>query len=116
MHPLCVFPPPLLSLSPSLPRSSSPPLPLSSSPPIFLSPSPPLSSLSFSLPPQLQGRFEQLKRLHQEEKGRLEERRRSLEDQLNGFSTKRAAAELLLQGGGYGGGGANLKKDKDRKK
>uniref|UniRef100_A0A8C5BGA6 Septin n=1 Tax=Gadus morhua TaxID=8049 RepID=A0A8C5BGA6_GADMO len=65
---------------------------------------------------ELQGRFEQLKRLHQEEKGRLEERRRSLEDQLNGFSTKRAAAELLLQGGGYGGGGANLKKDKDRKK
>ena len=115
MHPLCVFPPPLLSLSLSAPVLLTPSSPVLLPPYLSLPLAPSLLPLFLS-PPQLQGRFEQLKRLHQEEKGRLEERRRSLEDQLNGFSTKRAAAELLLQGGGYGGGGANLKKDKDRKK
>ncbi|XP_046869789.1 septin 10 [Hypomesus transpacificus] len=60
---------------------------------------------------ELQGRFEQLKRLHAEEKGVLEEKRRSLEEDLSSFSKRRAAAQLL-QAQSLN---TNGKKDKDRK-
>jgi predicted nuclease with TOPRIM domain len=70
--------------------------------------------LAFDVFPQLQGKFEQLKRLHSEEKSKLDEKRRSLEDEINTFSKKKAAAELL-QGQSFNTN-ANLKKDKDRKK
>ncbi|XP_041759171.2 septin-10 [Coregonus clupeaformis] len=59
----------------------------------------------------LQGRFEQLKRLHAEERGALEEKRRVLEEDQSSFSKKRAAAQLL-QAQSLN---ANGKKDKDRK-
>ncbi|CDQ67558.1 unnamed protein product [Oncorhynchus mykiss] len=62
---------------------------------------------------ELQGKFEQLKRLHSEEKSKLDEKRRSLEDEINTFSKKKTAAELL-QGQPFNTN-ANLKKDKDRK-
>uniref|UniRef100_A0A8C8CDS1 Septin n=1 Tax=Oncorhynchus tshawytscha TaxID=74940 RepID=A0A8C8CDS1_ONCTS len=60
----------------------------------------------------LQGRFEQLKRLHAEERGALEEKRRVLEEEQSSFSKRRAAAQLL-QAQNLN---ANGKKDKDRKK
>ncbi|XP_072541396.1 septin 10 [Salminus brasiliensis] len=60
---------------------------------------------------ELQAKFEQLKRLHAEEKSELEEKRTTLEEEMSSFSNRRAAAELLhaqtLN--------ANIKKDKDRK-
>ncbi|KAM9418858.1 septin-10-like isoform 1-T1 [Salvelinus alpinus] len=59
----------------------------------------------------LQGRFEQLKRLHAEERGALEEKRRVLEEEQSSFSKRRAAAQLL-QAQNLN---ANGKKDKDRK-
>uniref|UniRef100_A0A674EKI0 Septin n=1 Tax=Salmo trutta TaxID=8032 RepID=A0A674EKI0_SALTR len=60
----------------------------------------------------LQGRFEQLKQLHAEERGALEEKRRVLEEEQSSFSKRRAAAQLL-QAKNLN---ANGKKDKDRKK
>lgn len=63
---------------------------------------------------QLQGKFEQLKRLHQDEKSKLDEKRRTLEDEINTFNKKKAAAELL-QGQSFNTN-TNAKKDKDRKK
>ncbi|XP_029587894.1 septin-10 [Salmo trutta] len=59
----------------------------------------------------LQGRFEQLKQLHAEERGALEEKRRVLEEEQSSFSKRRAAAQLL-QAKNLN---ANGKKDKDRK-
>lgn len=64
---------------------------------------------------QLQGKFEQLKRLHSEEKGKLDDKRRSLEDEINTFNKKKAAADLL-QGQSFTNSNSNAKKDKDRKK
>uniref|UniRef100_A0A8C1ZYA0 Septin n=3 Tax=Cyprinus carpio TaxID=7962 RepID=A0A8C1ZYA0_CYPCA len=61
---------------------------------------------------ELQGKFEQLKRLHAEEKSKLEEKRRSLEEDMSVFSKRRAASELL-QAQAFN---TNNKKDKDRKK
>ncbi|KAM6970775.1 septin-10 [Aplochiton taeniatus] len=58
---------------------------------------------------ELQGRFEQLKRLHAEEKSTLEEKRRALEEEQSTFSKRRAAAQLLQAQN------LNGKKDKDRK-
>ncbi|XP_042620361.1 septin 10 isoform X2 [Cyprinus carpio] len=60
---------------------------------------------------ELQGKFEQLKRLHAEEKSKLEEKRRSLEEDMSVFSKRRAASELL-QAQAFN---TNNKKDKDRK-
>ncbi|KAG7253320.1 hypothetical protein CRUP_009296 [Coryphaenoides rupestris] len=60
---------------------------------------------------ELQSRFEQLKRLHADEKASLEEKRRLLEDDQSAFGKRRAAA-LLLQAQNLT---ANGKKDKDRK-
>ncbi len=61
---------------------------------------------------QLQSRFEQLKRLHADEKAALEEKKRLLEEDQSSFSKRRAAAHLLQAQSLT----ANGKKDKDRKK
>lgn len=61
---------------------------------------------------QLQSRFEQLKRLHAEEKAALEEKKRLLDDDLSSFGKRKAAAQLLQAQSLT----ANGKKDKDRKK
>ncbi|XP_016402080.1 septin-8-like isoform X2 [Sinocyclocheilus rhinocerous] len=63
---------------------------------------------------ELQGKFEQLKRLHAEEKSKLEEKRRSLEEEMSIFSKRRAASELL-QAQAFNTS-SNNKKDKERKK
>uniref|UniRef100_A0A671QFY9 Septin n=1 Tax=Sinocyclocheilus anshuiensis TaxID=1608454 RepID=A0A671QFY9_9TELE len=63
---------------------------------------------------ELQGKFEQLKRMHAEEKSKLEEKRRSLEEDMSVFSKRRAASELL-QAQAFNTS-SNNKKDKDRKK
>ncbi|KAL0962220.1 hypothetical protein UPYG_G00337240 [Umbra pygmaea] len=60
---------------------------------------------------ELQGRFEQLKRLHAEERSVLEEKRRVLEEDQSSFNKRRAAAQLL-QAQSLN---VNGKKDKDRK-
>ncbi|KAL7825983.1 hypothetical protein SRHO_G00337210 [Serrasalmus rhombeus] len=62
---------------------------------------------------ELQGKFEQLKRLHAEEKSKLDEKRKTLDDEMNSFGKKKAAAELL-QGQSFSSN-SNIKKDKDRK-
>lgn len=61
---------------------------------------------------QLQSRFEQLKRLHADEKAALEEKKRVLDEDQSSFSKRRAAAQLLQAQSLT----ANGKKDKDRKK
>lgn len=61
---------------------------------------------------QLQSRFEQLKRLHADEKASLEEKKRLLEEDQSLFSKRRSAAQLLQAQSLT----ANGKKDKDRKK
>uniref|UniRef100_A0A673BBK1 Septin n=1 Tax=Sphaeramia orbicularis TaxID=375764 RepID=A0A673BBK1_9TELE len=61
---------------------------------------------------ELQSRFEQLKRLHADEKAALEEKKRLLEDDQSSFGKRRAAAQLLQAQSLT----ANGKKDKDRKK
>uniref|UniRef100_A0A8C5BJB8 Septin n=2 Tax=Gadus morhua TaxID=8049 RepID=A0A8C5BJB8_GADMO len=60
---------------------------------------------------ELQNRFEQLKRLHADEKAALEEKRRLLEDDQSSFGKRRAAAQLLAAQNLT----SNGKKDKDRK-
>lgn len=79
----------------------------------FLYPSVPksrLSSVSVPSPPsQLHDKFEQLKRMHQEEKRKVEEKRRDLEEEMNAFNRKKVAAETLSLS-------QPLKKDKDKKK
>ena len=59
--------------------------------------------------PQLHDKFEQLKRLHQEEKRKVEEKRRDLEEEMNAHNRKKVAAETLALA-------QPLKKDKDRRK
>ncbi|MGH0144105.1 UNVERIFIED_CONTAM: hypothetical protein FKN15_063012 [Acipenser sinensis] len=63
---------------------------------------------------ELQGKFEHLKRLHQEERVKLDEKKTMLEDEMSGFSKRKIAAELL-QAQAFTGS-MNIKKDKDRKK
>ncbi|KAM5180076.1 septin-10 isoform 1-T1 [Mantella aurantiaca] len=61
---------------------------------------------------ELQNRFEQLKRLHQDERTSLEEKRKDLQEEINAFSKRKAAAELL-QGQAFGSvANASLKKDR----
>lgn len=64
-----------------------------------------------SAPPlfQLHDKFEQLKRMHQEEKRKVEEKRRDLEEEMNTFNRKKVAAETFSLS-------QPLKKDKDKKK
>lgn len=64
---------------------------------------------------QLHERFEQLKRMHQDEKKTLEEKRRELEEEMNAFNRKKVAAETLI-GQAVQGGSQPFKKDKDKKK
>lgn len=64
---------------------------------------------------QLHERFEQLKRMHQEEKKTLEEKRRELEEEMNAFNRRKVAAETLM-GQALQGGSQPFKKDKDKKK
>ncbi|ROL48891.1 Septin-8 [Anabarilius grahami] len=60
-----------------------------------------------------EGKFEQLKRLHADEKSKLEEKRRSLEEEMSTFNKRKAATELL-QAQSFNAS-TNNKKDKDRK-
>ncbi|XP_076026214.1 septin-10 [Genypterus blacodes] len=60
---------------------------------------------------ELQSRFEQLKRLHADEKATLDDKKRLLEDDQSTFGKRRAAAQLLQAQSLT----ANGKKDKDRK-
>lgn len=64
---------------------------------------------------QLQAKFEHLKRVHQEERMKLEEKRRLLEEEIIAFSKKKATSEIY-QNQPYMASGSNLKKEKDRKK
>ncbi|EHB18807.1 Septin-10 [Heterocephalus glaber] len=65
--------------------------------------------------PELQAKFEHLKRVHQEERIKLEEKRRVLEEEIIAFSKKKAASEIL-QNQSFLASGIGMKKDKDRKK
>lgn len=64
---------------------------------------------------QLQAKFEHLKRVHQEERMKLEEKRRLLEEEIISFSKKKASSEIY-QNQTFMATGCNLKKDRDRKK
>ncbi|NXA40638.1 SEP10 protein, partial [Eudromia elegans] len=63
---------------------------------------------------EIQARFEHLKRLHQEERLKLERNRKTLEDEMALFVKKKAAAELL-QTQTLMSTPISFKKDKDRK-
>ncbi|EAW53858.1 septin 10, isoform CRA_a [Homo sapiens] len=62
----------------------------------------------------LQAKFEHLKRLHQEERMKLEEKRRLLEEEIIAFSKKKATSEIF-HSQSFLATGSNLRKDKDRK-
>ncbi|EPY87062.1 septin-10 [Camelus ferus] len=64
---------------------------------------------------QLQAKFEHLKRVHQEERMKLEEKRRLLEEEIIAFSKKKATSEIH-QNQSFMVPGSSLRKDKDRKK
>lgn len=64
---------------------------------------------------QLQAKFEHLKRIHQEERMKLEEKRRMLEEESIAFSKKKATCDLF-QSQTFMAAGSSIKKDKDRKK
>ncbi|XP_021571641.1 septin-10 isoform X2 [Carlito syrichta] len=64
---------------------------------------------------ELLAKFEHLKRVHQEETMRLEEKRRSLEEEVIAFSKKKVASEVF-QNQPFLAVGSNLRKDKDHKK
>lgn len=66
-------------------------------------------SSSPSFPSQLHDKFEQLKGMHQEEKRKVEEKRKDLDEEMNAFNRKKVAAETLSLS-------QPLKKDKDKKK
>ena len=63
---------------------------------------------------ELQAKSEHLKRVHQKEKLRLEEKRRLLEEEIMAFSKKKATSEIY-QNQTFMTPGSNLRKDKDRK-
>uniref|UniRef100_A0A672T955 Septin 6 n=1 Tax=Sinocyclocheilus grahami TaxID=75366 RepID=A0A672T955_SINGR len=65
---------------------------------------------------QLHEKFDRLKKLHQDEKKKLEDKKKALDDELNGFKQKKTAAELLQAQTLQAGSSATLKKDKERKK
>ncbi len=65
---------------------------------------------------QLHDKFDRLKKLHQDEKKKLEDKKKSLDDELNGFKQKKTAAELLHAQTLQAGSSSTLKKDKERKK
>lgn len=63
---------------------------------------------------QLQNKFEHLKRLHLEERMKLDEMKRLLEEEIVAFSKKKATSEIYSQT--YLPSNSSLRKDKDRKK
>lgn len=73
-------------------------------------------SFCFNLIFQLHEKFDRLKKLHQEEKKKVEDRKKQLDDDLNQFKQKKMAMELLQSQGSQAGGSTTLKKDKERKK
>lgn len=77
--------------------------------------SPGASSWNFTFVSQLQAKFEHLKRVHQEERIKLEEKRRILEAEIIAFSKKKVASEIL-QNQSFLASGIGMKKDKDHKK
>ena len=68
------------------------------------------------LPLQLHERFEQLKRMHHDEKRNLEEKRRELEEEMNSFNRRKVAAETLMGQALQSCSQQPFKKDKDKKK
>ena len=64
-------------------------------------------------PIQLHERFEQLKRMHQEEKRNLEEKRSDLEEDMNDFNRRKVAAETLM-GQSLQGSSQPFRKDKKK--
>lgn len=69
-----------------------------------------------SLFPQLHEKFEHLKRIHQEEKRKVEEKRRELEEETNAFNCRKAAMEALQSQALHATSQQPLRKDKDKKK
>lgn len=67
-------------------------------------------------PPQLHEKFEHLKRIHQEEKRKVEEKRRELEEETNAFNCRKAAMEALQAQALHATSQQPLRKDKDKKK
>uniref|UniRef100_A0A670J3T6 Septin n=1 Tax=Podarcis muralis TaxID=64176 RepID=A0A670J3T6_PODMU len=65
---------------------------------------------------ELQVKFEHLKRLHQEERMKVEEKRKLLEDEMSAFSKRKAASDILQGRALPPTPTVGLKKDKDRKK
>lgn len=65
---------------------------------------------------QLHEKFEHLKRIHQEEKKKVEEKRRELEEEMNAFNRRKVAVETLQSQSLLATSQQPLKKDKDRKK
>lgn len=65
---------------------------------------------------QLHEKFDRLKKLHQEEKKKLEDKKKSLDDEVNAFKQRKTAAELLQSQGSQAGGSQTLKRDKEKKK
>lgn len=66
--------------------------------------------------PQLHEKFEHLKRIHQEEKRKVEEKRRELEEETNAFNCRKAAMEALQSQALHATSQQPLRKDKDKKK
>ncbi|XP_067322946.1 septin-10 isoform X3 [Anolis sagrei] len=64
---------------------------------------------------ELQVKFEHLKRLHQEERIRVEEKRKLLEDEIMAFNKRKAASDILQGRPLPATPTVGLKKDKDRK-
>lgn len=64
---------------------------------------------------QLQAKFEHLKRIHQEERMKLEEKRRMLEEESVAFAKKKATCELFPHQS-FLASGSSIRRDKDRKK
>ena len=64
---------------------------------------------------QLQAKFEHLKRIHQEERMKLEEKRRMLEEESVAFAKKKATCELFPNQS-FMASGSSIRKDSDRKK
>uniref|UniRef100_A0A2I3HYT2 Septin n=1 Tax=Nomascus leucogenys TaxID=61853 RepID=A0A2I3HYT2_NOMLE len=61
---------------------------------------------------ELQAKFEHLKRLHQEERMKLDEKRRLLEEEIIAFSKKKATSEIF-HSQSFLATGSNLRKDND---
>ncbi|XP_054829155.1 septin-10 isoform X2 [Eublepharis macularius] len=64
---------------------------------------------------ELQVKYDHLKRLHQEERMKVEEKRKLLEDEIMAFNKRKAAADILQGQALVATPTVSLKKDKDRK-